>query len=89
MDWYGYEGAFLRMRRTIQTAHGVITLEYEGGGIYRAPIPWFPGWDYIVFHDRQQSEFKVVLKRGKRGDLIGFGKDLDEACKTILAHAEY
>ena len=89
MDWNDYKGFIIRMGKTIQTPHGVIRLEYKGGGIYRAPLPWSPDRDYVVFHDRQQTQFKVVLKHGKRGDVIGIGKDLDEVCEIILAHAEY
>jgi len=77
------------MRITIPTPHGVTKLEYEGGGVYRAPLPWFPGRDYVVFHDRQQTQFKVVARDGKVGAVIGFGKDLDESCEIIRAHTYF
>ncbi len=77
------------MRKTIQTPDGVIKLEYEGGGVYRATLPWFPGRDYVVFHDRQQTQFKVLARDGKGRAAIGFGKDLDESCEIIRAHTYY
>jgi hypothetical protein len=77
------------MRRTIQTHHGEIKLDYEGAGVYRAPLPRVPGRDYIVFHDRQLALFKVIEKVGKKITVIGSGKDLDEACEIIRAHTEY
>jgi hypothetical protein len=89
MGWNDYKAINKKMRRTIQTPHGLIKLEYEGGDVYRAPLSWFPGREYMVFHDRQQTQFKVVFRYGKRGDVIGFGKDIDEACEIILAHAEF
>ena len=76
------------MRKRIQTTQGELTLEYEGGGVYRAPLHMSSKREYVVFHDRQQAMYKVIARNGKRASVIGSGDNLDAACEIIRTHVE-
>lgn len=76
------------MRRRIQTTQGELTLVYEGGGAYRAPLQWASERDYVVLHKRQQSMFEVIARKGKITSVIGSGDSLAAACEIIRNHAE-